>query len=103
MRASSGVLAVHPSALVESTMSAPSCTPARASSSRTGYPSHRALPTRSPPTSLDTHVSVRSCSTSGSASSSSSVISNGSSTSPETRSVHDAGSTCGTRSAVSMR
>src|SRR5690606_37331513 len=100
---SSGVLAVHPSALVDSTMSAPSRTPARASSSRTGYPSHRALPTRSPPTSFDTHVSVTSCSTSGSASSSSIPISNGSSTRPVTRSVHVAGSTWGTRSAVSIR
>ena len=63
--ASSGVPAVKPSSLVESTMSAPACGPASASRSRIGKPSQRALPARSPPTSLDTQVSVAMCSTSG--------------------------------------
>jgi hypothetical protein len=63
--ASSGVPQVQPSTLVESTMSAPACGRARASSGAIGVPNQRALPTRSPPTSLETQARVMSRSTSG--------------------------------------
>ncbi len=44
---------------------APLCTPARSSNVRNGTPCHSALPTRSPPTSLDTHERVTASSTWG--------------------------------------
>jgi len=95
--------AVNPSAEVESTMSASASTPARASRSRTGSPSQRALPIRDPPTSFDTHASVTSDSCIGIASNSSQVISISRSTIPWMRNDQSAGSTRGTMSAVSMR
>ena len=101
--ASSGVPAVKPSVLVDSTMSAPGRTPASRSSSRTGQPVQIALPLRSPPTSLDTHISVTIASCMGLDCSVSQSISTVRSTIPCTRSRHVAGSTCGTTSAVSMR
>ena len=70
-RTSSGVLAVQPSWLVDSTMSAPAWGPAFFSSSRIGWPSQTALPIRLPPISFDTHISVATVSVMGSASSSS--------------------------------
>src|SRR5450759_4168781 len=54
----SGVPAVHPSMLVDNTMSAPGWGPAILSSSRTGHPVQTALPVRSPPTSCETHINV---------------------------------------------
>ena len=54
-------------------MSASASGTARCSSSRIGYPSHTALPIRSPPTSFDTHDRVVTLSTNGSASNSSQV------------------------------
>ena len=60
---SSGVEAVNPSALLDSTMSAPGSGRARSSTCRIGSPSQRALPARSPPTALDTQVKVTSAST----------------------------------------
>ena len=56
--ASSGVVTVKPSTLVESTQSAPACGPAIASTSAIRTPCQRALPARSPPTSLETQVRV---------------------------------------------
>ncbi|KXC06334.1 hypothetical protein MhomT_06160 [Microbacterium hominis] len=61
------------------------------------------MPIRSPPTSFDTHVSVVTLSSRGSASSSSQLSSISSSTLPWMRSRHVAGSICGSASAVSMR
>ena len=99
----SGVPAVNPSMLRESTMSAPAVGIARFNSSRIGYPSHRALPIRSPPTSFDTHVRVVTLSSSGRPISSSQVSSTSFSTSPVMRSDQVPGSMRGIWSAVSMR
>ena len=66
LSAASGVEALKPSELPESTMSASGRTPARRSTSITGTPSQVALPASVPPTSLETHVRVSTRSTSGS-------------------------------------
>ena len=94
---------MNPSTLRDSTMSASPVGFARASSSRMGRPSHFWLPTRSPPTGLDTHASVTQASTRSLASSSSHVSVTSCSTMPCTRRLHVLGSTCGTTSAVSIR
>ena len=101
--ASSGVDAVNPSTECDSTMSASARTPALSSSVRMGTPVHVPVPSRSPPTGLETHVSVIRCSSNRMSSSSSKVRVNGSSTSPSTRSSHVTGSTAGGTSAVSIR
>ena len=103
VRASIGVEAVKPSMERESTMSAPSLTPTRSSSVRTGTPSHVAFPARSPPTVLETQVSVTCFSIIGSASSCSNVSVSSRSTSPWIRSSQVVGSTRGTARAVSIR
>ena len=54
----SGVPQVQPSSDVWSTASAPGWTPASASRSSSRTPLHHALPIRSPPTGLDTQLSV---------------------------------------------
>ena len=56
--AASGVVTVKPSTLVDSTQSAPACGPACFSTSAIRTPCQRALPARSPPTSLETQVRV---------------------------------------------
>ena len=99
----SGVPAVNPSMLRESTMSAPDCTPAIFSTSRTGTPSHLALPSSLPPTSFDTHVSVIEYSSRPMPTRSSKVSSTRSSTIPSTTSRQVSGSMEGTVSAVSTR
>ena len=98
-----GVAADQPSWLTDSTMSAPVCGTASASSWCTGSPSHTALPARSPPTSLDMQVNVVRCSVSGRASSSAYVRVTGVATIPVTFSVHASGSIAGSCSAVSIR
>ena len=103
VRASSGVLAVNPSSEVESTMSASAEGPASASRSRIGTPVHTALPTRSPPTGLDTHASVTIRSRSGRAVRSSKRSVSSRSTMPWRRSSHASTSMRGTDRAVSMR
>ena len=100
---SSGVPAVNPSTLRDRTMSAPDCGPARRSTSRTGTPSHVALPSSSPPTSFDTHVRVIAYSSSPMPTRSSKVSSIRRSTMPSTVRRHDAGSIDGTVRAVSTR
>lgn len=101
--ASSGVPAVKPSTLRDSTMSAPGFIPASRRSSRTGQPVQIALPLRLPPTSFETHMSVTIASCIGLASrvAQSRVISR--STMPVTRRLQVAGSTRGTTRAVSIR
>ncbi len=56
--AASGVPQVQPSSEVCRTASAPSCSPASASSPANRTPLHQALPIRLPPTGLDTQFSV---------------------------------------------
>ncbi len=107
-RALSGVPALQPSALTDSTMSASARGRAWARSSRTGKPSQLALPTRLPaiglaPTGLALQVSVLRCSTIGLASSSAYVRVISSSTSPVTVSRQVSGSMIGTCRAVSIR
>src|SRR3546814_7545424 len=87
--------AVKPSTERPTIWLAPSCTPARSSTSASGTPSHTALPTRSPPTSFDTHDSVTTSSTTSMAASSSKLSSKGSSTRPEMARRHES---TGTRS-----
>ena len=101
--ASIGVPAVNPSLLRDRTMSAPGLGFAMASRFRTGHPVHMALPTRSPPTSLDTQVSVTRCCSRGCFSRVAQSMVTSCSTSPQTRSDHDAVSSCGTTNAVSIR
>ncbi len=101
--ADNGVPAVKSSALVDFTASAPSCTPASRSRSRNGTPIQVALPRYSPPTGLDTHVSVIRCSTSRRESRSSKDSSSSRSTIPWIRSRQPSTGTSGTRSAVSTR
>jgi hypothetical protein len=60
-----GVPIVMPSVDVPTIWSAAACTPASRSSGASAAPSQRAVPTRSPPTSLETQVIVMSRSTSG--------------------------------------
>ena len=77
--------------------------PARSSTSRRGTPSQRAAPTRLPPTSLLTQVSVMSCSTTFILVSSSKVRVTDLSTSPSMVSVQESTSTTGTVRLVSTR
>ncbi len=58
-----GKPAVKPSTDSPTSWVAPACTPASSSSSLSGTPVHRALPTSDPPTSFDTHDSVTTSST----------------------------------------
>ena len=74
-----------------------------ASSSRTGHPVHTALPTRSPPTSLETHVRVTSASCICLDCNVFQSISISRSTMPVTLSFHSPASMRGTTMAVSMR
>ena len=101
--AASGVPAVNPSALVDSRASASSCTPASSSSSDRSTPSQVALPARSPPTGLDTHVSVIRRSTSRRLSRSVKVTSISLSTIPWMRRLHEPAGTSGGLRAVSIR
>ncbi|MCY1233620.1 hypothetical protein D9M72_461700 [compost metagenome] len=103
VNASRGVPAVQPSLLRDSTMSAPLCGPAMASSSRTGQPSHSALPMRSPPTSLETQAMVMWRSVMGFESSVAKSSSMSRSTIPVTLRTQVSGSTAGTVRAVSIR
>ena len=67
---SRGVLQVHPSTDVLKSWSAPGSMPARSSRGRSGVPSQRAVPMRSPPIGLETHMMVMSRSIMGISSSS---------------------------------
>ena len=71
MTHSTGMPAVKPSTDRPTSWSAPACTPAIPSTSRSATPVHLALPTRSPPTSFETQAIVTYCSMIGSATSSS--------------------------------
>ena len=84
-------------------MSAPAFGPAMASSSRTGQPVQTALPVRSPPTSLETHISVTSASCICLDCKVFQSISTSRSTMPVTLSRHSAASRRGTTMAVSIR
>jgi hypothetical protein len=89
--------------LVESTMSAPDCGPAFASTSRMGTPSHLAVPSRSPPTSFETQVRVIEYSSRPRSSRSWNESVSSVSTMPTTERLQAAGSMEGTVRAVSTR
>ena len=99
----SGTPDVNPSTEVAHQLVRAAQQPGRRISDASDAPSHWALPQYSPPTGLDTQVSVRSCSSSGSRSSWSKVITIGGPPCRESAAVHLDGSTCGTISAVSTR
>jgi len=100
---STGVPAVKPSTLVDSSWSDSARTPASTSSSRMGTPTNLAVEMSPPPTSLDTHARVIARSTSGRRRMSSKDRFSSRSTMPCTRSRHSSASTRGRVSAVSIR
>ena len=94
---------MKPSTLRESTMSASGSGRASASRSAVSTPRQSALPTRSPPTGLETQLRVAHRSTWVRSSTSSQPSSTSRSTRPVIRSDHSAVVTEGTTSAVSIR
>ncbi len=94
---------MNPSLLRESSMSAWGSGRAIASRSAVRTPDHSALPTRSPPTVLETHDRVTHFSTCGRASTASQSSSISSSTRPLIRRLQPAVVNDGTTSAVSIR
>ena len=95
VRTSSGVPAVQPSVLRDSTMSAPASAPPWPAAHGRANRASSALPIRSPPTSLDTQAMVTCRSVRGLASSAAKSSSTSRSTMPVTLSVHSRGSITG--------